>query len=411
MNQAAEQLPSRRSLPEAQPASATTIRRRLLIIGPLPPPYAGPEIGTEIFLRSEGLQKHFVLDHINTTVRSSNSEKGKADLTMVFAYVRYLWCLVRALVVFKPDFVLYRPTSATLKGWVRDGTTLLFGSALGAKVVLQFGGGHFRHFYDSLSSVPQGIIALLLRRSCLVLPESQILTRQFNGLVPADRIHDLPTAITEDFYGRFEGIDRSRSGKELTVLFVGHLTQAKGYCDVLKTIPELVARFNVRFRFMGVHQSVERNVFFNQATGLRIEPEDPAECLESFVNSRGLNDRVEFLGDRVFGDAKQKTFESADIFVLPSYSEGFSRAMLEAMAAALPMIVTKVGAVPDIVHDGVSAFVINPGDVGALTERLSRLLSDAHLRLEMGMTGRALCGERFLGEQIARRLTELLSSR
>lgn len=394
----------------AGPADDAGRKERLLIIGPLPPPYAGPEIGTELFLKSATLHRTFELGHINTTVRANNSEKGRADLTMYLAYVVYLGRLLRALVVFRPHFVLYRPTSATLRGWVRDGTTLMLGTAFGAKVLLQFGGGHFRYFFDSLSSFNRRLIRWLLRRATFVLPESRVLRRQFDGLVPESRVSELPTSIPDDFFDYFERCDRSARRGSITVLFVGHLSQAKGYCDVLKAIPSLASKYDVRFRFMGVRQAVERNIFFNQATGDRISVADPDQCYEQFIRGQDFTARVEFLGDRVFGKEKLSAFESADIFVLPSYSEGFSRAILEAMGAGLPVVVTGVGAVPDIIDDGISGFIVTPGNVAELQSRLERLIGDPALRKAMGVAGRETCRARFRAELVAEQLVNILAS-
>lgn len=383
---------------------------RLLIIGPLPPPYAGPEIGTEIFLNSTALSLAFELGHINTTVRSSNSEKGRADLTMYVAYVIYVLRLVRALAFFRPHFVLYRPTSATLRGWVRDGTTLLLAPGLGAKVLVQFGGGHFRYFFDALGPISRRLIQGLLHRAAVVLPESRALKRQFAGIVPDARVRELPTSIPDDFFEFFDGCDRSNRPGPVTVLFVGHLSQAKGYCDVLKAIPFLAAKYDVKVRFMGVKQSIERNIFFNQATGERIPVVDPEQCYDEFIRKRGLEANVEFLGDQVFGKEKLEAFEAADIFVLPSYSEGFSRAILESMAAGLPAVVTSVGAVPDIVEDGGNAFVVRPGDVPGLQDRLERLIANPDLRVRMGAVSRQRCQERFRAEVVSEQLVGILMS-
>ena len=390
--------------------NSSTSRQRLLIIGPLPPPYSGPEIGTELLLQSEVLHNRFQVGHINTTVRSSNSEKGQADLTMVFAYVAYLIRLLRALILFRPRVVVYRPTSATLIGWVRDGTTLVLAAFLGSKLVLQFGGGHFRYFFDSLGVVNRKVIGWLLGRAALILAESRSLRSQFSGLVPAERVGDLPTAIPDEFFEHFEDCRRLGRTGPLRVLFVGHLSQAKGYCDILKAIPFLAERFNVRFQFIGADQAIERNIFFNQMTGERIAQEVPDEVYAEYIEGRGLDAYVEFLGDRVFGAEKLRAFEQADVFILPSYSEGFSRAILEAMAAGLPAVVTRVGAAPDIIDDGVNAFIVDPGNVKQLEQRLEQLLQDGKLRSAMGAASRELCRQKFRAEIVAQQLADLVTT-
>ena len=63
-------------------------------------------------------------------------------------------------------------------------------------------------------------------------------------------------------------------------------------------------------------------------------------------------------------------------------------AMLEAMACGLPIIATTVGAIPEAVTDGKEGFLVAPGDINALTERMVRLGTDARLRLEMGQNAR-----------------------
>jgi glycosyltransferase involved in cell wall biosynthesis len=385
-------------------------RRRLLIIGPLPPPYSGPELGTGTLVASPVLNDRFRLRHVNTTVRRSNRDKGKLNALMLYAYLRYLLLLLRELVFFPPDFLLYCPTSATLKGWVRDGTTVLLGGLRGARVVMQFRGGHFRHFFESQRPAVRSVLAWLLKRCHLVLVQADILKAQFAGIVPPGRLGRLYNAIPADFFDHFEHVDRIARRQEIRIFFIGHLTQAKGYCDVLRCVPLLARDPRVRFCFMGARDVVERNVFFNQATGERITPEDTGQCYQRNVVQPGLESRVEFTGDNVTGNAKLRLFEAADIFVLPSYSEGFSRSILEAMAAALPSVVTRVGAAAEVLADGVTGFVIAPGDREALAERLARLVDDAALRIRMGRAAREHCRARFGSDALANELARMLES-
>ena len=150
-------------------------RKKLLLIGPLPPPFAGPEIGTKTLLESQELNRTYEIRNINTTVRTSNKEKGQLDLLLICAYFKYLFALTIALIKFKPEYILYCPTSATLKGWVRDGTTLWLCGLFDVKVVMQFQMGHFRFFFESLGPMSQRVIRWLLQRSALVLVQGDSL--------------------------------------------------------------------------------------------------------------------------------------------------------------------------------------------------------------------------------------------
>ncbi len=75
---------------------------------------------------------------------------------------------------------------------------------------------------------------------------------------------------------------------------------------------------------------------------------------------------------------------AADVFVLPSHSEGMSNALLEAMASGLPAVATRVGAAESMIADGVTGILIDPGDRDALAAALQRLIEDAELRRRLG---------------------------
>jgi glycosyltransferase involved in cell wall biosynthesis len=78
---------------------------------------------------------------------------------------------------------------------------------------------------------------------------------------------------------------------------------------------------------------------------------------------------------------------SSDIYVQPSLSEGLPNSLLEAMACGLPVVITRVGGMPEVVEDGVHGFVVSPGDVDGLVQALNKLLSDISLRQKMGAEG------------------------
>jgi glycosyltransferase involved in cell wall biosynthesis len=82
----------------------------------------------------------------------------------------------------------------------------------------------------------------------------------------------------------------------------------------------------------------------------------------------------------VSGAAKDRELMQATIYVLPSYAEGLPMGVLEAMAVGTPTIATTVGGIPDAIENGVSGFLVEPGDVDALAARIEQLLADAGLR-------------------------------
>jgi glycosyltransferase involved in cell wall biosynthesis len=110
-----------------------------------------------------------------------------------------------------------------------------------------------------------------------------------------------------------------------------------------------------------------------------------AARLTALAIERGLNGRVSLAG--VTRDVVPE-IESARVVALPSSCEGVPTALLEGMAAGRPVVATNVGHVSSIVDDGVEGFLVTPGDILSLAERLLRLLSDPALAARMGRAAR-----------------------
>jgi glycosyltransferase involved in cell wall biosynthesis len=101
-------------------------------------------------------------------------------------------------------------------------------------------------------------------------------------------------------------------------------------------------------------------------------------------------------------------FHQCHLFCLPSYGDCLPMALSEAGAAHLPLISTNVAAIPEIVQDGYSGFLVPPGDVAALETALRQLVTNPTLREEMGSNAQKLVASTFDAEQNAQKLLDLL---
>ena len=97
---------------------------------------------------------------------------------------------------------------------------------------------------------------------------------------------------------------------------------------------------------------------------------------------------------------------AADVCALPSRYESFPVSILEAMAAGLPVVASRVGGIPEMITEGVEGFLIEPGDAGALVDRLGRLLRDAGLRARCGAAARRTVEARFTLEGMIRAIED-----
>jgi glycosyltransferase involved in cell wall biosynthesis len=125
------------------------------------------------------------------------------------------------------------------------------------------------------------------------------------------------------------------------------------------------------------------------------------ERLRARVADAHLEGRVSFAGEEV--DPRRR-LACADIFVLPSRQEGFSNAILEAMASSLPVVATDVGGNAEAVVDGDGGFIVPPENAAALAAAISRLAKDRTRLAECGRYNRRRVAEKFSLEASARQL-------
>lgn len=105
------------------------------------------------------------------------------------------------------------------------------------------------------------------------------------------------------------------------------------------------------------------------------------ECdLKNKVKEYGLDKNIHFFGYR---NGISRLLQSSDIYLLPSYREGLSRALMEAMSAGLPCIVSKIRGNVDLIQEGVGGFLLAPNDTEGFAEKINILASDKVLRERM----------------------------
>jgi glycosyltransferase involved in cell wall biosynthesis len=168
------------------------------------------------------------------------------------------------------------------------------------------------------------------------------------------------------------------------VLFLGDFSQRKGVRDLLAAAPVVLQR--------------RPAACFVIAGG-----QPPADVA---AQAEALDGAVRFPGF-VRGADKLRWLQDASLLALPSYAEGLPVAVLEAMAAGLPVVTTPVGGVPDFFRDGANGRLTPPGDVSALADAIAGLLDDLASSRAMGQHNRQQALEQFAVPRYAQRLLEL----
>jgi glycosyltransferase involved in cell wall biosynthesis len=130
-------------------------------------------------------------------------------------------------------------------------------------------------------------------------------------------------------------------------------------------------------------------------------------ALQELAARLGVGDKVIFTG-RVEDEALSLHYQTCDAFVLPSLKEGFGIVFLEAMQFAKPCIGARAAAVPEVIVEGETGLLAEPGDAGTLAGAAVRILKDDRLRKEMGAAGRRRLDHHFSFDMFRTRLEALL---
>mgnify|MGYP000904797668 CR=1 FL=1 len=157
--------------------------------------------------------------------------------------------------------------------------------------------------------------------------------------------------------------------QSLNLLAVGTVTQRKGHRLLIEALAGL-ADHAWQLACVG---SLERDTAC-------------VASLRAQIDALGLGDRVVLAGEQS-PDALEQFWRRADLFVLPSYHEGYGMAYAEALVRGLPVIATRAGAIPDTVPSG-AGLLVPPGDADALREALRQMFSDTPLRLRLAAGAR-----------------------
>jgi glycosyltransferase involved in cell wall biosynthesis len=163
---------------------------------------------------------------------------------------------------------------------------------------------------------------------------------------------------------------------------VGRVVAAKGYENMLAALPGLL-RKHPGLRWLVVGDGDER------------------ERLQRLAAERGLGEVVVWAGMR---DDVPDLLQAMDLWVMSSLREGLPVALLEAMAAGLPIVATSVGGIPDAVTDGREARLVPPGDARALGDAIAACLDDPDLAARLGRRAQQRVREQYSIESVARRI-------
>jgi glycosyltransferase involved in cell wall biosynthesis len=364
---------------------------KILFIAVLPPPFHGVPIANSILLSSEFIQRKYelILVPIKRNILQSG---GNFSWRTVLDDLTLMGRTVSSLVTKRPKLTYFCIAQSRLGLW-RDAGLIGLARLLGSKCLVQLRGGNFRNvFQDELTPGEQRLIKVALNFLDGVIVLDQSLTWIFQGLVPSDHIFVLSNGVPETYTNDAKisaAKVRRQDSSIIKVTFLSNLLKGKGFETLLETAALLAQR--------GQNQD-----FVFTLAGAAPDSET-ARQVQGFVDSHDLTASVSITGE-ILGPEKWELLLNSDVFVFPSYyrPEGQPWAIIEALAAGLPVISTAQGAIPAMVKEGINGFIVPARNPAAIAARLRLLQRDPDLRLAMGQASRDLYLSHFTGEKFVK---------
>lgn len=271
----------------------------------------------------------------------------------------------------------------------RESFFVVLAKIFGKKTVSHFHAGDVDEYLEKQSNLGRKFISWAISQSDKLIAVSKDSAEKLQKLAPKNEIEIIVNAIdTKPFAfspNRFE----NRS-KIVRLLFVGAMGKLKGETDLADAI-KIISTKNTDFRvsFLGFG----------------------GENLQKYCAEIGIENLIEFVG-AVSLTERLSFFENADIFVLPTLAEAMPMSVIEAMAAGLPIVSTTVGGIPELIEESEEGFLVEPSNARKLAEKLSILISDKDLRIEMGKKAQEKVGKeldfRVYTEKLKSSLIELV---
>jgi len=199
-------------------------------------------------------------------------------------------------------------------------------------------------------------------KKCITMVNSGKLYEKYSHSVANLHLIRTTTISKKDFYSRDDTCQES----QIRILYAGSFSYSKGLLDLIHGFSVLYSsRTDISLHFVGWEPT----------------PGGPFEAImKREVDELGISDMVFFHGFKNAGPDLNEMYRMADVYIIPSYQEGFPRTIWEAMANCLPVIATKVGSIPNFLEDRKNALLIEPGNPAQIAATLKLILHDKTLR-------------------------------
>lgn len=357
------------------------------MVGQTPPPFGGQAMMIQALL--DGEYEAFDLVHVRMNFSHDVKEIGAFRIRKVGHLVATIARIVLARFRHGCTTLYYPPAGPNLVPICRDIVVLGSTRWMFKEVVFHFHASGLSEAYGGLPAPLRPLYRFAYHGADAAIRLSE-LAPDDPGALGARRAYVVPNGVADHAGGI-----SPRAGSPPALLYVGVLCEAKGLLVLLEACALLKSQgIPFRLDLVGAPQ-----------------PAGFARVLEDTIARHGLGDVVRLCGVQS-GEGKWRIYRDASVFCFPTFfeSETFPVVLLEAMQFGLPVVASRWRAVPSIVDEGHTGFIVSPHDPTALAARIETLLRDPELSARMGGNGRERFLDSFTVDVFRRNMEAVLAS-
>lgn len=350
------------------------MKDKILFFLHLPPPFHGVSLTNERIIQSKQIEEGFEIKVLPISYNQQITSIGRFQFKKLFKYLMLLAAFFKELLLFGPEFVYFSMVPCGLP-FYRDAVFVILSKCFRKKILLHLHGVGIHVCIQNF--FPRLIYRLVFQKAHVIL-QSQLLLPDLSKIKNnIQKIYIVHNAIP----ARINPIQKKAEKKTLTFINVSTVIPAKGQIDILKAAKRLLDQGLDSFKIVFIGQT------FDSQYALQ---------MENYAKQNQMEEYIDFKGP-LFGEAKEKILEEADVFLFPTYNESFGLVSLEAMRAGLPVIATNVGSLPEIVKQG-SGFLYPPGSIEQLASHMGTFIKERPAISKMGQKALETFKENFTFE-------------
>lgn len=314
----------------------------VLMVGVSKKRNGGMWIVAEQYINSPEFNSKVKLTYIATSTKGSIILKS---LFMLIGYIRILWILYTQ----KIDIVHIH--MADKGSTFRKGIVAKWARQKGKKVIIHLHAGNFPIWYKTVSIDKKKRIRRFFDYANVVLVLGEYWRNELKEIIPECKMQVL--------YNGTKCPDKNQYNPDVrNIVFFGRMSKEKGTYDLIDAIKKIDNQLPKDIKVILCGNDVAGNI-------------------SEMIKKAGLSDRFELPG-WVTGETKEEIYKNAMIYVHPSYYEGLSMAVLEAMSRGIPVITTNISTMPEVVG---TRSMIEPGNIDSLASRIMEFVLSREERI------------------------------